>query len=108
LKNTNIDGTLNLTSDFLQSGGSSSLKNLRVNNITMNTNKSINQVGTTSNKFGHTTISDLIVINSLILPSDIEISGALYTEDITTNSNASIIQDLTGIESNTSYFTNIF
>ena len=96
LKDTLINGTLTLGSDIIQSGGNTILKNITCDSITMNTNNSINQNGSSiSNNFGTSTINNLTVLGTLTLPSNTNLPATNYTDDITMNSGARIIQNQT-------------
>lgn len=96
LKDTEINGYLEVGSNLTQTGGSSVLKDLTVDNITMNTNKGITQTGTsTSNNFGTTTVSNLVITDSVTFPSSVTIPGTTTSDDIVMNSNSVITQDTT-------------
>ena len=97
LKDTNINGFLVVGSNITQSGGSSSLKDVTCDNLTMRSNKSISQSGTTvSNTFaGTSTIKDLIILDSVVFPSSVVVPGTTTTDDIVMEDDSVIIQDLT-------------
>ena len=95
LKSTNINGTLTCQSDINQTGGNTVLQNVTSGNITMSTGKSIVQSGATSNSFGDTTVSNLVVTTSMTFPSTVTIPAATQTDDLTFIDGARIIQDLT-------------
>jgi hypothetical protein len=76
-ENTNITGTLTQTS------GNSSLGNLSVGIITQTNNNYIsqNQNGSYTNVLGPTNINNLVVTNSIQLPSDVSIPGSTYNNN---------------------------
>ena len=73
LKDTYINGYLEVASNITQSGGSTSLKDLTIDNLTMRTDKGILQSGTnvTNSLGGTTTIKTLVVTDSVVLPANI-------------------------------------
>jgi hypothetical protein len=97
LKDTNINGFLVVGSNITQSGGSTSLKDVTCDNLTLRSNKSITQTGTSvSNTFaGTSTIKDLIILDSVIFPSSVVIPGTTTSDDIIMEDDSVIIQDLT-------------
>lgn len=97
LKDTYINGYLEIGSNLTQSGGSSSLKDLTIDNLTMRANKSITQTGTgVSNTLaGTTTTKDLIILDSVVFPSNVTVPGTTTTDDIVMEGNSVIVQDLT-------------
>lgn len=97
LKDTYINGYLQLGSNLTQLGGSSSLKDLTIDNLTLRENKSITQTGATvSNSLaGTTTIKDLIILNSVVFPSSVTVPGTTTTDDIVMEGDSVITQDLT-------------
>jgi hypothetical protein len=75
-------------------------------------NNSIIQTGVTSNILHKTTISELIVLDSIILPPYIEIIGSNHSDIMEFDSSGYILQDIATPNINTnifrnSYFTNI-
>jgi hypothetical protein len=96
LKDTKINGFLEVGSNFTQTGGSTSLKDLTVDNINMNTNKGITQSGTgISNTLGTSTITNLTITGSITFPSEVEIPGTTTSDDIIMNGSSVITQDTT-------------
>jgi len=95
LKDTKINGFIEVGSNIVQTGGSSTLKDVTCDNITMNSNKGITQSGTSSNTFGSTSITNLTITNSVIFPSQIEMAGTTTTDDIIMNNDSVITQDIT-------------
>ena len=91
-----VSGTNNLVDTVTE--------DLNTKNITVTSNKVITQQAPTSgdnwNLLQKTQISDLEVLNSLVIPSDITIEGSTHTEDLVLNSNASI-QQVNNNETNT-------
>lgn len=107
LKTTTINGSLTCQSDLIQTGGNTILKNITCDNVTMNSNKSINQSGSgVSNSLGTTTISNLVVTTAMTFPANTTIPEAEQTGDLTFTNGARIIQDLT--EAGTNYNTLMF
>ncbi len=101
LKDTYINGYLSVGSNITQSGGSSSLKDLTVDNVTMNTDKSIVQSGNNTNSFGGTTtMKNLIITDSIILPSNIQVPEFTTDDDIIMQADSVIIQDITTVTTN--------
>ncbi len=101
LKDTYINGYLSVGSNITQSGGSSSLKDLTVDNVTMNTDKSIVQSGNNTNSFGGTTtMKNLIITDSIILPSNIQVPDFTTDDDIIMQTDSVIIQDITTVTTN--------
>jgi len=95
-KDTNINGFLVVGSNFTQNGGSCSIKDVTTDNITMRTDKSITQIGSSiSNTFGTTSITNLVCTNSISLPSNVTIPGSTVTDDIIMNEDSVIFQDIT-------------
>lgn len=98
LKDTYINGYLTIGSNLTQNGGSASLKALTVDTITQNPNKGITQSGDVSNNFGGTTqMKNVIITDSIIFPSNVEIPQTTTSEDILMNSDSVITQDITTI-----------
>jgi hypothetical protein len=96
LKDTKINGFLEVGSNFTQTGGSTTLKDLTVDNVNMNTNKGITQNGSgTSNTFGNSTITDLIITGSITFPSSVVIPGTTTSDDIIMEGDSVITQDIT-------------
>lgn len=96
-KDSKINGYLEVGSNLIQIGGSTTLKDLTVDNLTQNANKGITQSGSgVSNTLGGTTtIKDLIITNSVIFPSEVEIPGTTTSDDIIMNGSSVITQDIT-------------
>ncbi len=102
LKDTYINGYLQIGSNLTQSGGSSSLKDLTIDNLTMRTDKSITQTGNNLNSFGGTsTMKNLIITDSILLPSNINIPSFSTNDDIVMQTDSVIIQDITTNTTNT-------
>lgn len=97
LKDTYINGYLEVGSNITQSGGSTSLKDLTIDNLSMRENKSINQTGAdVSNTLaGTTTTKDLIILNSVVFPASVTVPGTTTTDDIIMEGDSVIVQDLT-------------
>lgn len=96
LKDTKINGFIEVGSNIVQTGGSTTLKDVTCDNITMNSNKGITQSGTgTSNTFGSTTVTNLTITGSVVFPSEVEIPGTTTTDDIIMNGDSVITQDTT-------------
>lgn len=102
LKDTYINGYLEVASNITQSGGSTSLKDLTIDNLTMRTDKGIFQSGTnvTNSLGGTTTIKTLVVTDSVVLPANIEVPDFTTNDDIIMQSDAVIIQDVTTVTTN--------
>lgn len=102
LKDTYINGYLEVASNITQSGGSTSLKDLTIDNLTMRTDKGILQSGTnvTNSLGGTTTIKTLVVTDSVVLPANIEVPDFTTNDDIIMQSDAVIIQDVTTVTTN--------
>ena len=95
-KDSNINGSLVLGSNFTQTGGSSSVKDITTDNITMRTNKGITQTGSTiSNSLGTTSITNLVITDSVSFPSTVTIPGTTTTDDILMEGDSVITQDIT-------------
>lgn len=99
LKDTYINGYLQVGSNITQSGGSASLNDLTIDNLTMRTDKGIIQSGTNvTNSFGGTsTMKTLIVTDSVTLPSNVSIPNVTTSNDMMMQSDAVIIQDITTV-----------
>lgn len=96
LKDTTINGYLNVSSNIVQSGGNCTLKDVTCGNITMTSNKSITQTGSSvSNTLGQTSIDNLIVTSSITLPPLVTISGTITNDDILMTDDSVILQDTT-------------
>lgn len=96
LKDTKINGYLEVGSNFTQTGGSTTLKDLSVDNITQNANKGITQSGSgVSNTLGTSTITNLTITGSITFPSEVEIPGTTTSDDIIMNGSSVITQDTT-------------
>jgi len=96
LKDTKINGFLEVGSNITQTGGSTTLKDLTVDNVNMNTNKGITQNGSgTANTFGNSTITDLIITGSITFPSSVVIPGTTTSDDIIMEDDSVITQDIT-------------
>ena len=96
-KDSNINGFLVVGSNITQSGGSTSLKDLTCDQLTLRSGKSITQSGTgVSNTLaGTTTVSDLIIVDSVVFPANVTVPGTTTTDDIVMEDDSIIIQDLT-------------
>ena len=88
-----LNGNLSTNSNINQSSGSNTLLDTNCGVLTMNNNKYITQSGSSgSNNLRQTYISDLVVTNSISIPSGTTItSPTTYTSDIVLN-NGRIIQ----------------
>ncbi len=96
LKDTKINGYLEVGSNLIQTGGSTTLKDLTVDNVNMNTNKGITQSGSgVSNTLGTSTITNLTITGSITFPSEVEIPGTTTSDDIIMNGSSVITQDTT-------------
>jgi len=96
LKDTKINGFLEVGSNITQTGGSTTLKDVTCDNITMNANRGITQSGTgSSNTLGSTTVTNLTITGSVVFPSEVEIPGTTTTDDIIMNGDSVITQDIT-------------
>jgi len=97
LKDTNINGFLVVGSNITQNGGSTSLKDVTCDNLTMRSGKSITQSGNAvSNTLsGTTTTKDLVILNSVVFPANVTVPGTTTTDDIIMDGSSVIIQDLT-------------
>jgi hypothetical protein len=85
---SNILGTnqlvkTNFTNNITQSSGSNQLLDTGIGTITQSGTAVIVQSGTQWNYLKQTQVSDLEVLNSIVLPSDITIQGSSYTDDLT-------------------------
>lgn len=108
LKDTYINGYLEIGSNLTQSGGSTSLKDLTIDNLTMRANKSITQTGSNvSNTLaGTTTTKDLIILDSVVFPASVTVPGTTTTDDIVMEGNSVIVQDLTTTTTKKNIFRN--
>jgi len=96
LKDTKINGFIEIGSNITQTGGSTTLKDVVCDNITMNSNKGITQSGTgVSNTLGTSTITNLTITGSVTFPSEVEIPGTTTSDDIVMNGSSVITQDTT-------------
>ncbi len=102
LKDTYINGYLQVGSNITQSGGSASLTDVTIDTLTMRTDKGIQQSGTNvTNSFGGTTtVKSLIVTDSVVLPANIEVPDFTTNDDIIMQTDAVIIQDITTVTTN--------
>lgn len=100
LKDSKINGFLEIGSNIVQTGGSSLLKDLTVDNINMNTNKGITQNGAgINNTLGTTTITNLTITGNVTFPSSVTIPGTTTSDDIIMNGSSVITQDTTATTS---------
>ncbi|RZL39685.1 MAG: hypothetical protein EOP00_27630, partial [Pedobacter sp.] len=83
-----------------QSSGSSSLRDVTCDNITMRSGKSITQNGTTNNSLGTTTVTNLVVLTSMEFPAEVTVPEATQTGDLTFTGDAKIVQDITSSTTN--------
>ncbi len=96
LKDTKINGFLEVGSNITQTGGSAVLKDLTCDNISQNANKGITQSGSgVSNTLGTSTITNLTITGTVTFPSSVEIPGTTTSDDIIMNGNSVITQDTT-------------
>jgi len=96
LKDTKINGFLEVGSNITQTGGSAVLKDLTCDNITQNANKGITQSGSgVSNTLGTSTVTNLTITGTVTFPSSVEIPGTTTSDDIVMNGNSVITQDTT-------------
>ena len=88
-----LNGNLSTNSNISQSSGSNTLLNTNIGVLTQSNNNYITQIGSTgANNLRQTYISDLVVTNSISIPSGTTISSpTTYTSDIILN-NGRIIQ----------------
>jgi hypothetical protein len=93
-KDSNINGFLVVGSNITQTGGSSSLKDVTCDNLTLRPNKSIVQSGTTSNVLSDTTVSNLVITTSVQFPSDVTIPGTTTDGNIVMLDDSIIEQEL--------------
>lgn len=95
-KDSKINGYLEVGSNITQTGGSTTLKDLTVDNVNMNTNKGITQSGSgVSNTLGTSTITNLTITGSVTFPSSVTIPGTTTSDDIVMNGSSVITQDTT-------------
>ena len=86
LKDTTINGYLNIGSDINQLGGSSSLLTLTCDTITQRPDKGIIQSGNVINSLGGTTTTkNFIITDSLTLPATVQIPSFSTSDDIIMN-----------------------
>jgi hypothetical protein len=81
-KDSNVNGFLVVGSNITQNGGSTSLKDVTCDTLTLRSGKSIIQSGTTSNSLSDTTVSNLIITTSVTFPSNVTVPGTTTTDDI--------------------------
>jgi hypothetical protein len=95
-KNTITCGNLSQTS------GSTTLKDVNCNVLTQPTNAYITQQGTSvvANNLRTTYITDLVVSNSISLPSTVVLPSTTYTGDIIMNDSRVVQNDTTGTKQN--------
>lgn len=107
-KDSYINGYLEVGSNIIQSGGSSSLKDLTVDSISMRSDKSIVQSGSNvSNSLGGTTtMKNVIITDSVVLPANIEIPDFTTNDDIIMQDDSVIIQDITNTTTNKNILRN--
>ncbi|RYZ97415.1 MAG: hypothetical protein EOP47_21705, partial [Sphingobacteriaceae bacterium] len=92
--------TITSVGGITQSSGSSSLRDVTCNDITMRSGKSITQSGTTNNNLGTTTVSNLVVLTSMEFPAEVTVPEATQTGDLTFTGDAKIVQDITSSTTN--------
>ena len=82
-----LNGNLSTNSNIIQSSGSNTLLNTNIGVLTQSNNNYITQIGSTgANNLRQTYISDLVVTNSISIPSGTTISSpTTYTSDIILN-----------------------
>ena len=95
MKDTNVNGFLVLGSNITQNGGSTSLKDVTCDALTLRSGKSITQSGTTDNTLSKTTVTELIILDAVTFPSNVTVPGTTTTDDIVMQGDSVIIQDLT-------------
>jgi hypothetical protein len=71
LQNLTVNNELNMNGDITQTNGSTSLQNLACQTLNLNSYITQNNSSNVSNTLGTTTIDNLIITNSLQLPSNI-------------------------------------
>ena len=87
-----LNGNLSTNLNITQSSGSNTLLNTNIGVLTQSNNNYITQIGTGANNLRQTYKSDLVVTNSISIPSGTTISSpTTYTSDIILN-NGRIIQ----------------
>lgn len=105
LKDTYINGYLNIGSDITQLGGSTSLLTLTCDTITQRADKGIIQSGNVINSLGGTTTTkNLIITDSLTLPANVQMPSFSTSDDIIMNGTSVIIQDITTTTTNRNIF----
>jgi hypothetical protein len=97
LGRTNFKNTITC-GNLIQGSGSTSLKDLNCNILTQPTNAYITQQGTSvvANNLRTTYITDLVVSNSISLPSTVVLPSTTYTGDIIMNDSRVVQNDTTG------------
>lgn len=96
LKDTKVNGFLEVGSNIVQTGGNTTLKDVTCDNITQNSGKGITQTGTVSNTLSGTTIvKNLTILDSVTFPSNVTIPGTTTNDDIIMQDDAVITQDIT-------------
>lgn len=93
-KDSNINGFLVVGSNITQNGGSTSLKDVTCDTLTLRSGKSIVQSGTTSNVLSDTTVSNLVITTSVQFPADVTIPGTTTDGDIVMLDDSIIVQEL--------------
>lgn len=93
-KDSNVNGFLVVGSNITQNGGSTSLKDVTCDTLTLRSGKSIIQSGTTSNSLSDTTVSNLIITTSVQFPSEVTIPGTTTDGDIVMLEDSIIDQSL--------------
>ena len=107
LKDTYVNGYLKVGSNITQTGGSSSLGALTVDTITQNAGKGITQSGDVSNTFGGTSqMKNLIITDSIVFPSTVEVPAVTTSDDILMNGNAVITQEVSTLTTKFNNFRN--
>ena len=101
LVETEVSGNFNVS-------GVTTVDEIRTGDVVMTTNKIIvQQTNTQWNSLSKTQISDLEVLSSLVLPSDIQIEGSTHTSDLVLD-NASIQQTNSASKINTLQATDFY
>jgi hypothetical protein len=94
-KASNFTGRVQLTGDMVQISGANTLFDTNITNITQPVGSVIIQStgqGVSVNAFNKTTITDLIVTNSLTIPSNVTMPNTTYNGDLNFINTAKIVQ----------------
>ena len=94
LKASQFNGQISQNGSIIQSSGGTTLLDSNIGNITQNTSKTITQItgGTGTNYLNTTDITNLVVTNSMTIPSNITMPSATYNGDMSFIGTAKINQ----------------